>query len=54
MQTLGYSIALDVYNQDESRAWSAMSIAVAWYEASGQTPPTEESTGTSNGFASNK
>jgi hypothetical protein len=35
MQTLGYSIALDVYNQDEPRAWSAVSIAVVWYEASG-------------------
>jgi len=36
MQSLGYSIALDVDKQDEPRAWSAMSIAVAWFEASGR------------------
>ena len=37
MRTLGYSIALDICNQDKPRdTWLATSIVIAWYEASGR------------------
>ena len=38
MKTLGYSIALDVFQQEESDpdSWSAGAIALAWYDATGR------------------